>query len=148
MHQPADHRRLPQPDPRVAASTTATGTTSAGWGDYTGRLARVDFTAYRPGTGMTTTPVASYAYDSARQLRGQWDPRISPALKTTYDYGTGNRLTTVTPPGLAAWSIGYDGSNRVTTFASPPIGMRWSNNQACSICGIASACCQTRRRSA
>ena len=102
-----------------AATTTATGTGSGQWGDFVGRLSTVAFTAFKPGTGMTTTPVASYSYDSAGLLRAAWDPRISPALKTTYAYGTANRLTTVTPPGLAAWTLTYDGSNRLATATRP-----------------------------
>lgn len=103
-----------------ATATTATGTAPAQWGDYLGRLAKVDFTAYNPATStMATVSVSQYSYDSTGMLRAQWDPRISPALKTTYDYGTGNRLTTVTPPGLSAWTFGYDGSNRLTTVSRP-----------------------------
>ena len=103
-----------------ATTTTATGTAPAQWGDYTGRLSRVDFTAYDPATSaMATVAVAQYSYDSAGLLRAQWDPRISPALKTTYDYGASNRLTTITPPGLSAWTLGYDGTNRLTTVSRP-----------------------------
>ena len=102
-----------------AVTTTATGTAPAQWGDFVGRLSTVAFTAYKPGTGMTTTPVASYSYDSAGLLRAAWDPRITPALKTTYAYGAANRLATVTPPGLAAWTLNYDGANRLSTVTRP-----------------------------
>ena len=37
--------------------------------------------------------------------------------------------------------------SRIGPFGSPPIGMRWSKSQACSISGIASASRQTRRMS-
>ena len=105
-----------------ATTTTATGADPTQWGDYTGRLTSVAFRAYDPDVPASNTvlvPVARYSYDSAGLLRAQWDPRISPALKTTYSYGTGNRLATVTPPGLAAWSLGYDGANRLVTASRP-----------------------------
>ena len=35
---------------------------------------------------MSKSPVAQYAYDAAGRLREVWDPRVSPALKTAYDY--------------------------------------------------------------
>ena len=106
-----------------ATVTTATGTGSGQWGDYLGRLSTVEFTAYNPATStMATTTVAAYAYDTAGLLRADWDPRISPVLKTTYDYGTANRLTTITPPGLAAFTFGYDGSNRLDTVTRPNPG--------------------------
>jgi RHS repeat-associated protein len=103
-----------------ASSTTATGTAPAQWGNYLGRLQQVTFTAYDPGTStMVTKAVAAYSYDSAGLLRAAWDPRISPALTTTYTYGTGNRLVGVTPPGLSGWTVGYDGTNRITTLTRP-----------------------------
>ena len=96
-----------------APTTTATGTTSGTWGDYAGQVSAIAYTSYDPATSaMATTTVASYLYDSTGHLRAQWDPRITPALKTTYDYN-GNRLTTLTPPGQNAWTLDYDTTNRV-----------------------------------
>src|SRR5262249_32042089 len=46
-------------------------------------------------------------YDGSGRLIEAWDPRISPALKTTYGYDSGNRLTTITPPGEDAWTLNY-----------------------------------------
>ena len=37
--------------------------------------------------------------------------------------------------------------SKIGPSGSPPIGMRWSNSQACSISGIVSASRQTRRTS-
>jgi RHS repeat-associated protein len=91
-----------------ATSTTATGTAEAGWGDYTGRLKSISFTAYDPATSaMSTVAVASYLYDSDGRLRAQWDPRISPALKTRYAYDNGGHLATITPPGELPWTLSY-----------------------------------------
>jgi YD repeat-containing protein len=91
-----------------ATSTTATGTSEAQWGDYTGRLKTVSFTAYDPATSaMATVAVASYLYDSTGRLRAAWDPRITPALKTRYAYDAGGHLQTITPPGENAWMLAY-----------------------------------------
>jgi hypothetical protein len=70
-----------------ATDTTATGTTAGTWGDYKDRLVAVKFRAYDPASNaVTVDEVARYAYDTDGRLRASWDPRISPALKTTYDY--------------------------------------------------------------
>lgn len=90
-----------------ATATTATGQSPANWGNYAGRLIRVEFTgAGGTATSTTTDTVAEYRYDDTGRLRSQWDPRISPALKDTYDY-TGNLLTGYTPPGETGWAFEY-----------------------------------------
>lgn len=97
-----------------ASTTTATGTGSANWGDYTGLVSSITYTAYNPATSaMATTAVASYLYDNTGHLRAKWDPRVSPALKTTYTYNGAGRLDTITPPGRAAWTLTYDSSGRI-----------------------------------
>ncbi|MGB3953328.1 MAG: RHS repeat-associated core domain-containing protein [Solirubrobacterales bacterium] len=67
-------------------------------------------------TNMCKIPVASYAYDVWGRLIEAWDPRISPALKTTYTYTysgtpgfppTDNSLASVRPPGEEAFNISY-----------------------------------------
>ena len=92
----------------VYASSTTPGLSSTVWGDVTGRVVRVDFKAYDPATSaITTDAVVRYQYDNAGRLRAAWDPRITPTLKTTYDYDAGGLLTTLTPPGEDPWSFGY-----------------------------------------
>lgn len=88
-----------------ATSTTATGENKANWGSYKGRLAEVDYVAYNTATKkMVSIPVAAYEYDSWGRLRAEWNPSISPALKTTYGYDTegyeaaNQHLTAVTQP--------------------------------------------------
>lgn len=105
-----------------ATSTTATGTSPSQWGNYydatnhVGRLQNIQLTAWDPSLGaMSTVTIAEYAYDSNGLLRGEWDPRISPTLETTYSYGTSNRLTTITPPGLNGDTINYDSAGRVAS---------------------------------
>jgi YD repeat-containing protein len=83
-----------------AASTTATGEGESGWGDYKGNLTRVYFIAWDPASKeMKTTTVAQYSYDTHGRLRAEWDPRISPALKTIYGYDAEGHVTALTRPG-------------------------------------------------
>ncbi len=91
-----------------ATGTSATGEGPSEWGGYKGRLSKVSFTAYDPvGKAMKTTVVAEYAYDTHGRLRAEWDPRISPALKTTYGYDAENRVVAVDPPGHEPWLLHY-----------------------------------------
>jgi RHS repeat-associated protein len=93
-----------------ATSTTATGEGSSEWGDYKGRLTRVYFTAWNPSPAikaMETTLVAQYSYDTKGRLRAEWDPRISPALKTEYGYDPEGHVTALTPPGQETWAFTY-----------------------------------------
>jgi DNA-binding beta-propeller fold protein YncE len=91
-----------------AKTTGATGETPTQWGSYTGRLEKVSLIAYNPTTKtMPETPVAEYAYDSKGRLRAEWDPRISPTLKTTYGYDVEGHVTTITPTGQEPWAFTY-----------------------------------------
>ena len=91
-----------------ATSTSASGEAPSEWGEYAGRLASVSFAAWSTTQGkIVTTPVAQYAYDKQGRLRAEWDPRISPALKTTYGYDGEAHLTALTPPGQETWAFTY-----------------------------------------
>ena len=106
------------PDPDAPAGTPGTaacpnppsaGTWDAGcralkliYDPATKNVSEVDFLT-SDSTRLIQTPVAQYSYDASGRLTAQWDPRISPALKTTYgydetsgdaDYG---RLTQISP---------------------------------------------------
>jgi hypothetical protein len=88
-----------------ASTTTANGSQL---GDYAGRLKEVKLTTWdNASQSMQPDTVAAYEYDDLGRLRGAWDPRISPALKESYAYDSQGRLTTVTPPGEAAWALNY-----------------------------------------
>lgn len=90
---------------QYATTTTATGTTL---GDTAGQVTRIRLWTTAPGaTTSTATVVSQYAYDSTGRLREQWDPRISPALKTAYAYDGAGRVTTLTPPGELPWTFEY-----------------------------------------
>jgi YD repeat-containing protein len=94
-----------------ASSTTAMGEAESEWGEYKGRLTRVTAIAWNPTKGekgeMATVPVAEYAYDRQGRLRAEWDPRISPALKTVYGYDTEGHITAITPPGQETTAFLY-----------------------------------------
>ncbi|MGH2853338.1 MAG: DUF6531 domain-containing protein, partial [Solirubrobacteraceae bacterium] len=93
---------------KYAEHTTATGEGSGEWGEYEGRLSEVIFTAYNTSSKeMTKTAVAQYAYDKQGRLRAEWNPKISPALKTTYGYDSSGHVTSLTPPGQQEWTFGY-----------------------------------------
>jgi YD repeat-containing protein len=93
---------------KYAGSTTATGENQSQWGDYKGHLTSVYFHAWDPSQkAMTETAVAQYSYDNKGRLRAEWDPRISPALKTTYGYDTEGHLTAATRPGQETWALTY-----------------------------------------
>jgi YD repeat-containing protein len=98
-----------------AEKTTASGENASNWGEYNGRLMKVSFTAYNPvAKEMQTVPVAQYTYDAQGRLRGEWDPRVSPALKTTYGYDAEGHVTAVDTPGQQPWLLHYG------TFAGDP----------------------------
>ncbi|HLL34116.1 MAG TPA: DNRLRE domain-containing protein [Streptomyces sp.] len=98
---------------QYATTTTASGTTL---GDVAGQVSRLRLWTTAPGASTATaTVVSQYAYDGSGRLREQWDPRISPALKTAYTYDSAGRVVTLTPPGELPWTFEYGkaGSNAV-----------------------------------
>jgi hypothetical protein len=94
-----------------ATATTATGTTSSTWGDYTGRLKSISVTAWDPATSaMKTVVVSAYVYDINGMLTAQWDPRLDNGathLWTTYSYDGNGILSTMTPPAQQPWTFTY-----------------------------------------
>jgi RHS repeat-associated protein len=102
-----------------ASSTTATGEAPAEWGEYKGRLVKISFTAYSPSSkAMQTTAVAQYSYDKQGRLRAEWNPQVSPALKTVYGYDAEGHVTAVSDPGQQPWLLHYG------TIESDPSGGR------------------------
>lgn len=101
------------PDPAVAdnAATTAacaypvaSATWSAGcrglvfkYDATTGNVSEIDFVAVDNTAGFQQIPVATYGYDANGRLSAEWDPRISPALKSQYTYDANGRLSSATP---------------------------------------------------
>ena len=92
---------------KYASSTTATGEKEAEWKEYKGRLNEVVLIAYNPESKGMETAVAQYAYDSKGRLRAEWNPKVSPNLKTTYGYDGEGHVTAVTSPGQQPWLLHY-----------------------------------------
>jgi RHS repeat-associated protein len=99
--------------------------------DTLGHVTTIQLVGNDPGNGGAfRVDVSCYAYTAGR-LSAQWDPRTAasttppacnlsdpanPAttsLITRYDYDTNGRLVTITPPGLAPWTLVYDGDGRI-----------------------------------
>jgi RHS repeat-associated protein len=116
--------------------TTATGNGASEWGEYEGRLKEVTFTAWEPTSGkMKTTAVAEYVYDKEGRLRGEWDPRVSPALETTYGYDAAGHVTALTPPGQQPWLFDYgtatgDPRARIVSVTRPSASTAAGNGSA------------------
>jgi hypothetical protein len=92
----------------VYATATTSGLSQTVFGDYEDTVKQVKLWASDPTTGaVSATVVTEYRYDVDGELREVWDPRVSPALKTTYDYGPGGRVTTITPAGELPWQLHY-----------------------------------------
>lgn len=96
-------------DLSYATATTATSTVP---GDYTGRVKQVTATLWDPeansGVGaMSTTVVATYAYDTSGRLVTVTDPRTNLGTAYTWD-GASTRLASVRTSGLAAYRMAYD----------------------------------------
>jgi streptogramin lyase len=122
---------------KYATTTTATGEVESGWGEYKGRLMAVTFNGYIPkGGGFGSYVVAEYRYDKLGRLRAEWDPRISPALKTDYGYDEEGHLTALDSPGQEPWMFAYGttagdtGSGRLLkTVRQPATAELWKGQQ-------------------
>jgi YD repeat-containing protein len=85
---------------------TAKGLAQSEWGSYRNRLKEIK--AVVPTSKATEPiPVAAYEWDGKGRLRAEWDPRVSPALKTIMGYDEEGRVTAVTPPGQTPWLLTY-----------------------------------------
>jgi YD repeat-containing protein len=99
-------------------------------GNTNGRLTAVTFRTTSPAGAELDVDVVCYAYDANARLSAVWDPRDGTAgtgshpvacgsqiRPTTYTYDSAGRIATITPPGLAAWTLGYDSSGRLSTVS-------------------------------
>ncbi len=92
--------------------TTAKGESESEWGGYKNRLKGVVAVVWNPSAGkIERKEVAAYRYDVQGRLRAEWDPRISPLLKTTYGYDPEGHVTAVAPPGRQPWLLRYGVTN-------------------------------------
>ena len=67
-----------------------------------------------------------YHYGFGGQIIAAYDPRISPNLIESYEYGGPFNwvMTTLTPPGQLPWSFGYydvDSTKRLKTVSRPSL---------------------------
>lgn len=100
-----------------ATATTATGTADGTWGDYTGRVKEISYTAWDPDLqtpAMRTIALARYTYDSTGRLRAHSDPRLdyedngsTKQLRTVYYYNGDGIITSLTPPAQEPWQFSY-----------------------------------------
>jgi RHS repeat-associated protein len=95
----------------VQAGCRALGLTYTTFTQFTGRRLQSIQQVVHNGTQTVSETVASFTYHTAGsgigRLAEAWDPRISPALKTVYQYDSLGRITSVTPAGEAGWSMTY-----------------------------------------
>lgn len=89
-------------------------------------LKTVSLETYEPiAKKMQETAIAEYSYNEKGWLTAEWDPRISPALKTSYGYDEEGHLTALTEPGQETWSFIYGtipgdtGTGRLLKVARP-----------------------------
>jgi RHS repeat-associated protein len=95
------------------SQTKASGEAPGEWGEYKGRLQSVVLHAFDPSKKqMTESTVAEYSYDAQGRLRAEWNPQLSPALKTTYGYDVEGHLTALSPPGQEPWLAHYEQSQQ------------------------------------
>ncbi len=91
-----------------ATSTSASGNGPNDWGTYDGHLDKISLAAWDHfAESYEEIPIAEYAYDTDGRLRAAWDPRISPAVKTTYGYDAAGHITAVAPSGQQPWMMHY-----------------------------------------
>ncbi|MFC8724436.1 DNRLRE domain-containing protein [Streptomyces bacillaris] len=96
-----------------ATATTAKDSTL---GDHTGRVKAVRLWATAPGASAATAQdIAAFRYDASGRLREAWNPRVAPALKTTYEYDGAGRVTKLTPPGELPWTFTYGQAGNAAT---------------------------------
>ncbi|MGW0955774.1 polymorphic toxin-type HINT domain-containing protein [Streptomyces sp. NPDC002545] len=94
-------------------TTTATDTA---FGDVVGRVKSIRLWATEPGAASSKVlAIQSYAYDTQGRLRETWNPRISPTLKTTYEYDSAGRVVKFTPPGELPWTFTYGKAGNTAT---------------------------------
>ena len=86
---------------------TTTSATATGWGSFSGQLRSVRLHSSDDGAAVTGVEVVRYGYDDAGRLREVYDPRVTPALKTSYDYDADGRVIELAPPGELPWTFRY-----------------------------------------
>ncbi|MCO8276158.1 hypothetical protein M1L60_36835 [Actinoplanes sp. TRM 88003] len=92
----------------VYATATTAGLSQTVFGDHLDRVSTVKVWNWDEAAGaVTAVDVVKYAYDNLGRLREAWNPRISPVLKTAYEYDGAGRVAKVTPAGELPWAYDY-----------------------------------------
>lgn len=96
-----------------ASTTTATGTA---YGDFVGQVKEIRGWSTEHGAAAATSrTLHRYTYDVSGRLRETFNPQISPALVTAYEYDAAGRVNTLTPPGQLPWSFTYGKAGNAAT---------------------------------
>ncbi|WP_155858948.1 DNRLRE domain-containing protein [Candidatus Blastococcus massiliensis] len=99
---------------------TGAAASATTFGSFSDRVSEVRLWS-SPSGGMEPTSAVTavkYAYDDSGRLRQAWDPRISPALTTSYEYDADGRITKLSPPGEFPWKFQYGtGGSRASVGA-------------------------------
>jgi RHS repeat-associated protein len=88
-----------------------------------GKVTKITIKTTDGAAAVKVVDAACYSYDADGRLSQAWDPRISgttcgsPVLATSYTYDAAGRLATVTPAGLAGWTVSYDAQGRLDSVA-------------------------------
>lgn len=107
------------------ATSTTSGLSQTVFGDYTDRVSDVKLWTWDPVlSAQTSVQVARYTYDDLGQLREVWDPRVSPTLKTTYEYTSG-RVSKITNAGQLPWMLDYGNPD-----VDPDAQVRWNFDES------------------
>ncbi|MFJ6195354.1 LamG-like jellyroll fold domain-containing protein [Micromonospora sp. NPDC092111] len=92
----------------VYATSTGAGLSQTVFGEHTDRVSAVQVWNWDPqANAVNAVEVARYAYDDLGRLREVWDPRVTPALKTAYEYDPAGRVTKTTPSGELPWMFDH-----------------------------------------
>lgn len=83
-------------------------------GDYVGQVSQIKL--WESEDVVKETGLSLYSYDTLGRLREVWDPRITPALKTRYEYDSG-RIVKFTSPGELPWTFSYGRAGNDDTAA-------------------------------
>ncbi len=122
-----------------ATETKAKGEKASEWNEFIRHLSRVKYIAWNSSKAKTERTIAEYAYDKKGRLRAEWNPEITPSLKTDYGYDVEEHVTAVSTPGhepmlLEQGTTPSDsGPGRLLAVAIPSAATALGNGEAPTI---------------
>ncbi|MFC8095414.1 DNRLRE domain-containing protein [Streptomyces sp. NPDC057301] len=88
--------------------STTTSATALVFGDTAGQVKEIRLWSTEPGAASgTSRSVQTYHYDDTGRLRESWNPQISQAVKSQYEYDSAGRVTKLTTLGELPWAFTY-----------------------------------------